>query len=223
MVTFRDEAYKTSVYLSRDKGPFSAFDAKKYLNEEFARTLPARIRMLIKEHGIRNAVMLTIAPTGTISMVHGVSSGIEPIFAAMYKRRYRERNTWRETVVVDPLFKKFYEEGLPLDDFVGAYDISPKQHLAVQAVFQRHIDSCISKTINLPLDSQANDLNKTALSFAPYLKGLTIYRAGSKGQEPVEIIPLTSENIKKHLGNYSLIEEMVSDGAVCSLTGGECG
>ena len=223
MVTFRDEAYKTSVYLSRDKGPFSAFDAKKYLNEEFARTLPARIRMLIKEHGIRNAVMLTIAPTGTISMVHGVSSGIEPIFAAMYKRRYRERSAWRETIVVDPLFRQFYEDGLPLDAFLGAYDVEPRQHIAVQAVFQRYIDSCISKTINLPADAESAELNKTALSFAPYLKGLTIYKAGSKGQEPLEIIPLTSENIKKYLGDSSLIEETVSDGSVCSLTGGECG
>ena len=82
--TIRDEAYKMAIYLARDKQPFPEFDYKKYLNEEFAKTLPARIRMLIKRYGIRNAVMLTIPPCGTISMLHGVSSGIEPIFSAMY-------------------------------------------------------------------------------------------------------------------------------------------
>jgi len=179
--------------------------------------------MLIREHGIRNAVMLTVAPTGTISMVHGVSSGVEPIFSAMYKRRYRENNTWQETVVVDPLFKEYYEKGLSLDNFVGAYNISPKQHMAVQAVFQRYVDSSISKTINLPETSTAEELSNTALAFAPYLKGLTIYRAGSKGQEPLEAIPLNVENIKKYMGGTSVIEEKVQDMALCSINGGECG
>jgi len=223
MSTFRDEAYKTSLYLSRDKGPFEEFNASKYLKEEFARSLPARIRMLIREHGIRNAVMLTVAPTGTISMVHGVSSGVEPIFSAMYKRRYRENNTWKETVVVDPLFKEYYEKGLSLDSFVGAYDISPKQHMAVQAVFQRYIDSSISKTINLPGTATAEELSNTALAFAPYLKGLTIYRAGSKGQEPLEAIPLDKENIQKYMGTSSVIEEKVQDMTFCSINGGDCG
>ena len=85
--TIRDESYKTSCYLSRDKGAFPAFDYKQYLKEDFAKTLPARIRMMIKEHGIRNAVMLTIPPTGTTAMLMGVSSGVEPIFSAMYRRR----------------------------------------------------------------------------------------------------------------------------------------
>jgi ribonucleoside-diphosphate reductase alpha chain len=79
--TFRDEAYKTSIYIAKEKGSFSAFDSKKYLDESFAKQLPARIRFLIKKHGIRNAVMLTSAPTGTTSIVLGVSSGIELIFA----------------------------------------------------------------------------------------------------------------------------------------------
>ena len=106
--TIRDEAYKQSVYLSRDKAPFAAFDREQYLNEEFAKTLPARIRMLIRRHGIRNAVMLTIPPCGTISMLMGVSSGIEPIFSAMYLRRYRQGSVWKEKLVVDPLFEQYH-------------------------------------------------------------------------------------------------------------------
>ena len=223
MSTFRDEAYKTSIYISRDKGPFEEFNASKYLKEEYAKTLPARIRMLIREHGIRNAVMLTVAPTGTISMVHGVSSGVEPIFSAMYKRRYRENNSWSETVVVDPLFKEYYDKGLGLENFVGAYDVSPKQHMAVQAVCQRYVDSSISKTINLPSTATAEELNDTALAFAPYLKGMTVYRAGSKGQEPLEAISLNEENIKKYMQVESVIEEEVQDASFCSINGGECG
>ena len=106
--------------------------------------------MLIKRHGIRNAVMLTIPPCGTISMLHGVSSGIEPIFSAMYNRRWRSANTWKEQLVVDPLFQQYYDEGKSLEPFVGAYDISPEDHVKVQATIQKYIDSCISKTINLP-------------------------------------------------------------------------
>ena len=198
--TIRDEAYKMSIYLARDKQPFPEFDYKKYLNEEFAKTLPARIRMLIKRHGIRNAVMLTIPPCGTISMLHGVSSGIEPIFSAMYNRRWRSNNIWKEQLVVDPLFQKYYDEGKSLDPFVGSYDIAPEDHIKVQATVQRFIDSCISKTINLPATATPEEFSQAALDYAPYLKGLTVYRAGSKGNEPLQAIALTEENIEKHMG-----------------------
>jgi len=219
--TIRDEAYKMSIYLARDKKPFPEFDYKKYLNEEFAKALPARIRMLIKRHGIRNAVMLTIPPCGTISMLHGVSSGIEPIFSAMYNRRYRQGTVWKSLLVVDPLFKKFYNEKRPLDNFVGAYDITPEDHIRVQATIQKYIDSCISKTINLPATAEANEFSKAALDYAPYLKGLTVYRAGSKGNEPLEAIPLTQENITLYMDSPELIAT-VQSGDACSLEGGEC-
>jgi ribonucleoside-diphosphate reductase alpha chain len=222
--TIRDEAYKTSVYLSRDKGPFQAFHARSFLDEEFAKTLPARIRMMIKEHGIRNAVLLTVPPTGTISMVMGVSSGIEPIFSAMYKRRYREGNTWRETVVLDPLFKKYMEQNKSLVNFTGAYDVTPEEHMKVQATIQRYIDSAVSKTINLPNTAKAEDFSGQALKYAPYLKGLTVYRAGSKGMEPLEAIPLTEENIETYAKPLMQVvaTEEVATAEVCKI-GGECG
>ena len=218
--TIRDEAYKQSIYLARDKKPFPEFDYKKYLNEDFAKTLPARIRMLIKRYGIRNAVMLTIPPCGTISMLHGVSSGIEPIFSAMYNRRYRSNNTWKEQLVVDPLFQEYYDEGKSLEPFVGAYDVAPEDHIKVQATIQKYMDSCISKTINLPSTSTPEEFSQAALDYAPYLKGLTVYRAGSKGNEPLEAIPLTEENIIKHMVKPN--ELSVASGDACSLAGGEC-
>ena len=221
--TIRDEAYKMSIYLARDKQPFPEFDYKKYLDEEFAKTLPARIRMLIKRHGIRNAVMLTIPPCGTISMLHGVSSGIEPIFSAMYNRRWRSANTWKEQLVVDPLFQKYYDEGKSLEHFVGSYDIAPEDHIKVQATVQKFIDSCISKTINLPATSTPEEFSQAALDYAPYLKGLTVYRAGAKGNEPLQAIPLTEENIEKHMGRREPAAVGIQSAEACSLEGGECG
>ena len=223
--TFRDESYKQSVYLARDKAPFPEFDYTKYLKEEFARTLPARIRMLIKSHGIRNAVMLTIPPCGTTSMLMGVSTGIEPIFSPIYLRRWRHSNIWKEQVVVDPLLKKYFDSGRiedAKDVFVGAYEVKPEEHIKVQATIQRYIDNCLSKTINLPKEASAADFNKTALEYAQYLKGLTVYRANSKGNEPLTAIPLTPETIDKYL-RVDKVEEGVQSGDVCSLEGGECG
>ena len=219
--TIRDEAYKQSVYLSRDKAPFAAFDREQYLNEEFAKTLPARIRMLIKRHGIRNAVMLTIPPCGTISMLMGVSSGIEPIFSAMYLRRYRQGSVWKEKLVVDPLFEQYHNEGKDVSKFIGAYDINGDEHLAVQATIQRYIDSCISKTINLPSTMEAKEVMDTAFVYMPYLKGMTVYRAASKDNEPLVAIPNTPENISRYMGSQD--EVGVGVGEACSLAGGACG
>lgn len=219
--TIRDESYKASVYLARDKSPFPAFSAKFYLQESFAKTLPARIRMMIREHGIRNAVMLTVPPTGTISMVHGVSSGIEPIFAAMYLRRFRVANTWAEEVVLDPLFKEYIDQGKSLDLFVGSYDVTPEEHMKVQATVQRYIDNAISKTINLPNSAQWEDISKIALKYAPYLKGLTVYRAGSKGMEPLQAIPLTPENIEKYAKISTSTETTSAE--ICRIGDNSCG
>ena len=222
--TIRDEAYKASVYLARDKKPFPAFNAKLYLQESFARTLPARIRMLIKENGIRNAVMLTVPPTGTISMVHGVSSGIEPIFAAMYRRRFRVANTWAEEIVLDPLFKEYLEAGKDTSLFVGAYDVTPEEHLKVQATIQRYIDNAISKTINLPETADWKDISNIALQYAPYLKGLTVYRAGSKGMEPLQAIPLTPENVEKYAKPVaSTAAAAIMSGESCRIGDNSCG
>ena len=218
--TIRDESYKQSIYLARDKSPFPEFNYKKYLNEEFAKTLPARIRMLVKRYGIRNAVMLTIPPCGTISMLHGISSGIEPIFSAMYKRRYRQNHIWKEQLVVDPLFQEWHSQDKPLDNFVGAYDVAPEDHIRVQATIQKYMDSCISKTINLPATSTPEEFSQAALDYAPYLKGLTVYRAGAKEGEPLQAIALTDENIKKNMAQKT--ELSVAAGDACSLAGGDC-
>lgn len=221
--TIRDEAYKKSSYLARDKTPFSAFDSKKYLKEQFARTLPARIRMLIKRNGIRNAVMLTIPPCGTTSLLHSISSGIEPIFSAMHWRNYRHNNIWKKVLIVDPLFKEYILASKNVGAFVGAYDISPEDHIRVQATVQKFIDSCISKTINLPANISYEDFMEDVLEYTPYLKGMTVYRAGSKENEPLEAIPLTKENLEKHIGEIKgSVREGITEGTACSMVEKEC-
>ena len=224
--TIRNEAYKASSYLARDKGSFPAYDRKKFLSTDFAKTLPITVRMLIKEHGIRNGVSLTIAPTGTTGATLGVSTGVETIFSPMYFRKFKKGNATQKEVVFDPLFRKFLDEGKSVEAFQGAYDVTPQEHLKVQGTIQKYIDNSISKTINLPEDADSEVLLEIALAFAPYVKGLTVYRAGSKGAEPLEAIPTTEENIKKYIDQdaYTVkTAETVNDAVLCSLDGGECG
>ena len=224
--TIRNEAYKASAYLARDKGPFPAFDRDKYLAQPFAKELPARIRMLIREHGIRNAVSLTLAPVGTTSIVFRTSTGIETIFSPMYFRNHIVDGLVKETVVMDPLFKEYIEAGKDVSHFVGAYDVNPKSHIAMQVAIQKYIDNSISKTINLPenynelSEAEFESFSNFALESSKELKGLTIYRAGSKGNEPLRAIPTTPENIEKYLG-IALEENATGDS--CSLSGGDCG
>ena len=192
--TFRNEAYSASVELAKEKGAFPAFDAEKYSQERFFLQLPPRLQGAIKKYGIRNAVMLTIAPCGTNSMVLGVSSGVEPIFAPVYKRRFREGNVWREEFVADALFAEYFAAGKDMSHFCGAYDITVEQHIAVQATIQKYIDSAISKTTNLPHDFKHEDLSQVILDYAQYVKGFTIYRAGSKGNEPLEPVDIKTKD-----------------------------
>lgn len=191
--TFRNEAYKASVELAKEKGSFPAFDVEKFSKEMFFQQLPPRIQSAIKKYGIRNAVMLTIAPTGTSSMVLGVSSGVEPVFAPIYIRHFRQNNIWREEYVADKLFTEYYTNNKDLKVFCGAYDVTVEQHIAVQATIQKYIDSAISKTTNLPKDYSSKELSEIVLDYAPYVKGFTIYRSGSKGNEPLEPIDISDD------------------------------
>lgn len=202
--TFRNEAYLASIELAKEKGSFPAFNFEKYSQESFFKQLPPRIQKSIKEFGIRNAVMLTIAPTGTTSMVLGVSSGIEPIFAPIYTRHFRDGNIWREEIVVDKLFAQYYNQGNSIDHFCGAYDIPVEEHLAVQATIQKYIDSAISKTTNLPNDYPVEKLSDVILNYAQYVKGFTIYRAGSKGTEPLEPIDISKVDIDALMKNTEI-------------------
>ncbi|WP_127902577.1 adenosylcobalamin-dependent ribonucleoside-diphosphate reductase [Solirhodobacter olei] len=150
-------AYLASVDLAKEKGAFPLFDAEGFLASGNMSQMDEDIRAAVAEHGIRNALVTSIAPTGTISLYAGnVSSGIEPVFAYAYTRKVLQKDGSRtEEEVVDYAVnlwrEKFGEEPLP-DYFVDAQRLAPLEHVKMQAAAQKWVDSSISKTINCPVD-----------------------------------------------------------------------
>ncbi len=153
----RRAAYLASADVAAEKGPFPLFDREKFLSGKTVTALDADVRQAISEKGIRNALLTSIAPTGTISLLaDNVSSGIEPVFAYRYTRKITQADGARRDEDVEDYAHKLYremfgDEKLP-SYFVNAQDLTPEAHLAVQAAAQKYIDSSISKTVNCPRD-----------------------------------------------------------------------
>jgi len=177
------EAYLASAALAAEKGSFPLFDRDRYLEGETVAALDPEVRDAIARHGIRNALLTSVAPTGTISLfADNVSSGIEPVFSFRHTRHVlMPDGSRREEEVEDyahRLFCRVRGEAAPLPDyFVDAQVLSPDDHLVMQAAAQRHIDSSISKTINLPADisfERFKDVYRKA--YALGCKGCTTYR-----------------------------------------------
>ncbi|GAB1379882.1 adenosylcobalamin-dependent ribonucleoside-diphosphate reductase [Pararhodobacter aggregans] len=175
-------AYLASVDLAREKGAFPLFDAEKYLASGTMQAMDADVRDAVREHGIRNALLTSIAPTGTISLYAGnVSSGIEPVFAYAYRRKVLQPDGSRtEEEVVDYAVslwrQKFGDAPLP-EYFVSAQTLAPMDHVKMQAAAQKWIDSSISKTINCPEDIGFEEFKDVYLAaWDMGCKGCTTYR-----------------------------------------------
>ena len=158
----RDAAYTASVGLAQEKGAFPRFDANQLLAEgTFASRLPQTLKTAIRAHGLRNSHLLSIAPTGTVSLAFAdnTSNGIEPSFSWMYRRKKREtQGSTREYAVEDHAWRLYRELGgdvnaLP-DYFISAQAMSVDDHIAMMQAVQPYIDSAISKTVNVPVDYQ---------------------------------------------------------------------
>ena len=175
-------AYLASVDLAREKGAFPLFDAEPYLASGTMRAMDPDIRAAIRTHGIRNALLTSIAPTGTISLYAGnVSSGIEPVFAYAYTRKVLQKDgSRREEEVVDYAVRLWREihGAAPLPDhFVNAQTLPPLDHVRMQAAAQRWVDSSISKTINCPEDISFDDFAGVYMAaWDQGCKGCTTYR-----------------------------------------------
>jgi ribonucleoside-diphosphate reductase alpha chain len=195
MSFIKHTAYDTSTYLAVEKGSFPEFDATKFLQSGFVKSLKPSIRNKIRDYGMRNCAVLTIAPTGTTSMVQGTSSGIEPLFSYAYERRYRitDENGFTELKtenVAHPLFEECVRNGSDVSHFEGSDDVSPRDQFLMQVVCQRHVDNAISKTINIPQDKYTTELlSELYMEFIPQLKGTTIYPVGSRPDAPLTPIP----------------------------------
>jgi len=178
--TIRDAAYEESAVIASEKGAFSKFDKEKYLKSWFVKKLPEKLREKIAGHGIRNALLLTQAPTGSTSLLAGVSSGIEPVYDFAMLRRDRIG----EHVIYHPLYQKWQAENPDKthpDYFVAANDLTPDEHVQMQAIIQEYTDSSISKTVNAPGTHTVEDVKKLYTSaFELGCKGITYMRDGSR-------------------------------------------
>ncbi len=176
-------AYLTSADLASEKGAFPLFDRDAYMAGESIRDLDPDVQASIARQGIRNALLTSIAPTGTISLLaDNVSSGIEPVFAHSYVRKVTERDgSKREELVEDYAVRlyraRFGADAVLPDTFVTAQTLTPAEHIKMQAALQRHVDSAISKTVNVPEDIDFQSFQQVYKdAYRQGCKGCTTYR-----------------------------------------------
>lgn len=186
--TVRDAAYESSVDLAKEKGPFPKINKTKHLEAYFIKKLPEAIRKKMKRHGVRNSVILQQAPTGSTSLMAGVSSGIEPVYEFEFIRRDR----LGEHILRHPLFEAWFqtfkiEQGREPtrqdrpEYFVSANDLTPEDHVRVQAAIQQYVDASISKTVNAPKTHTVEDVKRLyTLAYDLGCKGIAYMREGSR-------------------------------------------
>lgn len=186
--TIRNAAYESSVAIAAQKGPFPKIDIKKHLEGYFVKDLPEDIKKKIKKHGVRNSVILQQAPTGSTSLMAGVSSGIEPVYEFEFMRHDR----LGEHVIRHPLFDAWVLQFSAAngreptkadrpDYFVSANDLTPEDHVYVQAAIQKHVDASISKTVNAPKTHTVEDVKRLyTLAYELGCKGIAYMREGSR-------------------------------------------
>ena len=182
----RDEAYRESINLSKEKGAFEKFDTKKYPMGQFIKQMPDDIQEAIAKHGVRNSLLLMQAPTGTTSLLSNTTSGIEPVYEFEFIRRDR----LGKHVIRHHLYEAWYaahkkemeDELIRRPDwFVSANDLNPEEHVKMQAVCQKYVDASISKTVNAPAAHSVEDVKKLYnLAYKLGLKGITYMRDGSR-------------------------------------------
>ena len=182
----RDEAYRASVAIARQKKPFPKFDKVKYPRGKFIQQLPEDLREDIAKYGIRNSVLLMQAPTGTTSIISNTTSGIEPVYEFEFIRRDRLGVHNIRHHLYDVWFKKHEEE---IKDgkierpewFVSANDLSPEDHVRIQAIVQKYVDASISKTVNAPQAQTVEEVKKLyTLAYKLGCKGIAYMREGSR-------------------------------------------
>ena len=189
-------AYLASARLAQEKGAFPLYDRDAYLAGETVRALDDDVRALIAQHGIRNALLTSVAPTGTISLVaDNVSSGVEPVFALAYTRKVLQRDGSKtEEEVSDYALRRFREvhgEDTRLPSyFVTAQDLTPSEHVRMQAAVQKYVDSAISKTVNVAEDISFEAFQQVYLdAYESGCKGCTTYRPNAITGSVLEVKP----------------------------------
>lgn len=182
----RDEAYSASVEIATEKGSFGKFDKELYPQGKFIQQLPEDIQAGIKKKGIRNSILLMQAPTGSTSLLVNTTSGIEPVYEFEFVRRDRIG----EHIVRHYLYEQWYKKhGVDLESgkiqkpawFVSANDLTPEDHVQVQAIIQKYVDASISKTVNAPRAHTVEDVKRLyTLAYKLGCKGIAYMREGSR-------------------------------------------
>lgn len=187
-------AYETSVELAKEKGKFSRFEADKFLESGFCKNLPQALKEQIREHGIRNVTILTQAPTGTVGTMVGTSTGIEPFYSWTYFRKSRLGVHQEHIKLAKDWLDAHPGRELP-EYYVTAMELTPEEHVRVQAAVQKWTDSAISKTCNAPNNYTIEQTkNLYELMYDLGCKGGTIYRDGSRDEQ---ILATDSKNLGK--------------------------
>jgi len=157
----------------------------------------------VKRHGLHNATLTTIAPTGSISLIAECSSGIEPVFAFEMEHRGLDGQVGK---IIHPLYKHYKEQGLDMRHFVTSHDVAPEWHIRMQKAFQLFTDNAVSKTVNLPNSATKEDVANVFMdAYQIGLKGITIYRDGSRENVLVDATE------KKNIVLYDDIEELLNN------------
>lgn len=176
-------AYETSIGLAEEKGAFSQFNADKFLQSGFMQSMPEYIRNLAREKGVRNVTIMTQAPTGTVGTMVGTSTGIEPFYSWTYFRKARLGVHEEKIKIAQDWLNANPGKELP-EYFVNAMDLTPEEHVRVQAAIQRWTDAAISKTVNAPADYTVEQTKKLyELMYDLGCKGGTIYRDSSRSEQ----------------------------------------
>jgi ribonucleoside-diphosphate reductase alpha chain len=176
-------AYYASADNAQEKGPFPSFDSDKFLESGYMKSMTREVREVVKQKGIRNVTLLTQAPTGTTGTMMDTSTGIEPFYSWTFTRKGR-LGVHEETVKIAQEWRENHPGQFLPDYFVTAMDLTPEEHIRVEAAIQRWIDSSISKTANLPADytiEQTRELYE--LMYRLGCKGGTVYRDTSRDEQ----------------------------------------
>jgi ribonucleoside-diphosphate reductase alpha chain len=214
--TIRDAAYEESVDIAAEKGPFPKIQIQKHLDGYFVKQLPEATRKKLKKYGIRNSMLLQEAPTGSTSLLSGVSSGIEPVYEFEFIRRDR----LGEHILRHPLYEAWFEEFKKIHgrdpvkeerpaEFVSANDLTPENHVYVQATIQKYVDASISKTVNAPNTHTVEDVKRLyTLAYEQGCKGMAYMREGSRQGVLTRTASAEATTVKKEEPKASPVPEV---------------
>lgn len=210
----RDVAYEESIKLAEEKGAFPKFDSIAFSKAHFIRELKPKMRMSIKKYGMRNVTVMAIAPTGTISLVAGVTSSAEPL----PYRAFMRHDEIGDRMYLHPIYKELLDSGDEIPEwYVDTTDLKPEDHLDTQAIIQKYTDSAVSKTINMPKGTTADMLSDLMLEYIRDLKGVTLYVDGSRKDQIIN--PVAHEEVVKYINDMDITDNNIE---TVSCASGQC-